>query len=199
MENIRSEVKKWIETIEDYDLIEVWNKVSENTTLCKMDSLDDLFENRRIKEVIEIISNCESDFNIHDDYIIFDKVNDYLTTANDIFDLINKEYLISYIVDTKKDFGFQVLKAILNSYGLKQNNEGIYFQTEKRRYNLYEGKSIKGDKDYTSDIIFIMNDDGNKNAKVVNFVYGATLIDDNLIKTIENMIKEYEDREDKNL
>lgn len=144
MENIRSEVRKWIETIEDYDLIEVWNKVSEHIAVCKMDSLDDLLEDRRIKEIIEIIDNCESNFNIYDEYVALDKVNDCLISANSIFDLINEEYLIKYIVDTKKDFDFQALKDILNPYGLKEDDDGFYYQTEKRKYRITENKTTNG-------------------------------------------------------
>lgn len=196
MENIRSEIRKWIETIEDYDLIEVWNKASDHITLCKMDSFDDLFENRKIKEVIKIINNHESKFNINDNYVALDKTFNCLTTSNDIFDLINEAYLIGYIATTKEDFGFQVLKDILNPYGLKEDNDGFYYQTEKRKYRITENKTTNG-KNIDIYCVFteasILNENTLQSERFCGWFYSENVAENE--DYIKSIVKGYEARE----
>ena len=81
-------------------------------------------------------------------------------------------------------------------YGLKKDPEGFYYQTARAKYNLLEGTSIGGEKVYTSDILFIMDDeDAERPARLVGFLYGAFQLeeeDSDYIKLIEDLISEYE-------
>ena len=84
---------------------------------------------------------------------------------------------------------------------LKRNNEGYYFQTETREYSLLEGVTIGGEKTYTSDMLFIVDDkDIDKPVKVVGVLFGAFQLDENnkyrddYIELIESLITKYEKR-----
>lgn len=86
---------------------------------------------------------------------------------------------------------------------LKKNKEGFYFQTEKGKYSLLEGISIGGEKTYSSDILFIVDDlDINRPAYFVGFVYGAFQLDENneyfedFVDHIKSIIEDYERRND---
>ncbi len=68
---------------------------------------------------------------------------------------------------------------------IKLNNEGYYFISDSGiRYELLEGVSIGGKRQYTSDIIFIMLADENYLDKVdsyfVGFWFGATFLGESL-------------------
>lgn len=83
-------------------------------------------------------------------------------------------------------------------YGLKRNEEDLtlYYQTEKAKYSLLEGMTIGGLDDYTSDILFIVDDeDVDKPAQVVGFLYGAFLLekkDKYFLEALERLINNYE-------
>ena len=77
-------------------------------------------------------------------------------------------------------------------------NEGYYFETSKRIYHLYEGVSIGAGTEYTSDILFIMDDDDpERPAKIAGFIYGASLLDSEngrkeISDAIADIVAEYE-------
>ncbi len=71
---------------------------------------------------------------------------------------------------------------------IKLKNDGyVYVSDLGIEYELLEGVSIGSEKQYTSDIIFIMLMDANYNADThfVDYLFGAT--------TMENRIDEYEE------
>lgn len=84
---------------------------------------------------------------------------------------------------------------------LKKDKEGFYFETEKGRYSLLEGTTIGGDKQYTSDILFIMDDtDEDGPSKLVTFWAGASELEDDrfrdeYVKDLAKLISEYEAKE----
>lgn len=87
-------------------------------------------------------------------------------------------------------------------YGLKKNIEGFYYQTRKAKYNLLEGLTIGGKKRYSSDILFIMDDeDVERPAQVVGFLYGEFQLEEednsDYVELIESLITKYE-KENKN-
>ena len=82
---------------------------------------------------------------------------------------------------------------------LKRNNEGYYFQTETREYSLLEGITIGGEKKYTSDMLFIVDDkDIDKPVQVVGVLFGAFQLDEDnkyredYIDHIRSLIEKYE-------
>lgn len=83
---------------------------------------------------------------------------------------------------------------------LKKNKEGFYFETEKNRYSLLEGTTIGGEQQYTSDILFIMDDTNqDEPTKLVAFWMGASELEDEAyrdeyVKDIARLIREYEER-----
>ena len=71
---------------------------------------------------------------------------------------------------------------------IKLKNDGYVFISDLGiEYELLEGASMGADKQYTSDIVFIMLMDANYNADThfVDYLFGAT--------TMENRIDEYEE------
>lgn len=71
---------------------------------------------------------------------------------------------------------------------IKLKNDGYVFISDLGiEYELLEGVSIGAEKQYTSDVIFIMLMDANYNADThfVDYLFGAT--------TLENRIEEYEE------
>ena len=85
--------------------------------------------------------------------------------------------------------------------GLVKGKEGWEFYSNKRKYSLYEGICIDSDRDVTSDLCFIMDDnDLNRDEEFVGYVWGAAFIKDpNTKKEWEEAIGEivewYERRE----
>lgn len=90
----------------------------------------------------------------------------------------------------------------MEKYGLIRSKEGYIYRTEKRTYSLYEGVTIQGiENSYTSDILFIMADNDETAAKFVDFIYGASGLDQTnpdfyLIEAIGRIINNYEMKED---
>lgn len=89
------------------------------------------------------------------------------------------------------------------NYELIWNESGYQIRTDRATYNLYEGMTVGGMKAYSSDILFIMDDeDTDRPARMVNFIYGAFELDspacrDKFIPDVVKYIQEYEDRESK--
>lgn len=71
---------------------------------------------------------------------------------------------------------------------IKLKNDGYVFISDLGiEYELLEGVSIGAEKQYTSDVIFIMLMDANYNVDTnfIDYLFGAT--------TLENRIEEYEE------
>ena len=83
---------------------------------------------------------------------------------------------------------------------IKLEKEGYIFISEKGlKYELLEGVSIGSTPQYTSDIIFIMFSDLDLtvDTPLVNFLYGATFINESIEEyneIIEGMVEEFERR-----
>lgn len=85
---------------------------------------------------------------------------------------------------------------------LKKNNEGYFYQSEIKEYDLLEGVSIGGERRYTSDMLFIVdNRDIEKPVQVVGVLYGAFQLEeenkdrDYYIELISNLVEEYEKKQ----
>ena len=88
---------------------------------------------------------------------------------------------------------------------IKLKSDGyVYISDLGIEYELLEGVSMGADKQYTSDIVFIMLMDANYNVDTnfVDYVYGATLWKDesnknyieDCVETIRASVKKYEER-----
>lgn len=83
---------------------------------------------------------------------------------------------------------------------LKRTTEGYVFISSKTniQYGLFEGVTIGGDRQYTSDIIFVMLMDPNYNVdnNVVGYLFGASLLPNskNYEESIGLMVNEFEER-----
>ena len=61
--------------------------------------------------------------------------------------------------------------------GLVYTSEGWEFESDKRRYSLYEGMCLDSERNATSDLCFIMDDrDLDRDAVFVGYVWGAEFI-----------------------
>lgn len=87
----------------------------------------------------------------------------------------------------------------MNEYGvIRTDEDGYIFKSETRTYSLYVGKSVGADEEYSSDIIFIMDDkDVDRDTKMVGFVYGASELEGmhtaySIKGVIEKIIMDYE-------
>lgn len=86
---------------------------------------------------------------------------------------------------------------------IKINSEGYYFVSDSGiRYDLFEGVSMWGDRQYTSDIIFIVisglnNEIDTPADHFVGYMYGASFLSDNIGEYegyISEMVEEYEQK-----
>lgn len=205
---MRDKIREWLDFLaDDCDIVAIWNgyaDYSQKMLYC-MDDINEVLSNNTVQINYEIISDAyDNGFSFSDGYFSYDSSEDEIRSCDKAYDLLtidDENNLVSYILEHRDNYkGYADLYDILNPYGFKSDHDGLYYQTEKRKYNLYEGKTIKGDTEKTSDIIFIMDDENaEKDAKIVNFIYGATMITDELKQMIAKMIKEYEEREGKNL
>lgn len=80
---------------------------------------------------------------------------------------------------------------------IKRDKEGLYFVSGSGiRYDLLEGLTICGDKEYTSDTIFIMLGDTRYFGKVdngfVNYIMGATFLKEGFEKAIKQDIEQFD-------
>ena len=205
---MRDKIREWLEDFaDDCDVMTIWNEYADYSQkmLYCMDDIDEVLSNNTVQINYEIISDAyDNGFSFGDEYFSYDSSEEVIRSRDKAYDLLtidDENNLVSYMLEHRENYrAYSDLYDILNPYGFKSDHDGLYYQTEKRKYNLYEGKTIKGDTEKTSDIIFIMDDENvEKDAKIVNFIYGATMITDELKQMIAKMIKEYEEREGKNL
>ena len=83
---------------------------------------------------------------------------------------------------------------------LIHNDSGFSWKTESKIYNLYEGFSTGNGGAFTSDILFIMDDENiDEPARVVSHIYGASMLDEegpareDICRTIDLVVREYEE------
>lgn len=203
--DMRKNVIEWLEDFaDDCDVMTIWNEYADYSQkmLYRMDEIDEVLSNNTISEIYDIISNAmDYSFSFGDDYFSYYSGNDEIRSRDKAYELLDGAdiaKLVDYMLCHKTEYeAYSVLNDILNPpYGFKSDHDGLYYQTEKRKYNLYEGKTIKGDIEKTSDIIFIMDDtDTNRAAKLVSFVYGASVLDNDIKKHIERIVADYEEKE----
>lgn len=86
---------------------------------------------------------------------------------------------------------------------LNKTIEGYIFISSKTgiQYDLFEGVTIGGNKQYTSDIIFIMltSPDYNVDNNIVGYLFGASVVEEKLKdyeESIKLIVKEFEERND---
>ena len=201
---MRDKIREWLENAEDCDVMTIWNDYGDYSQkmLYYMDDIDEVLSNCTVSEIYDIIAEgMDNNFSFGDAYFSYDSGNDEIRSRDRVYDLLtidDENNLVSYMLAHKTEYkAYSVLNDILNPpYGFKSDPEGLYYQTEKRKYNLYEGKGIKADTETTSDIIFIMDDtDTNRAAKIVSFVYGASVLDNDIKKHIERIVADYEEKE----
>lgn len=83
---------------------------------------------------------------------------------------------------------------------IKRDNEGYHYISKNNiRYDLYEGVTIGGKRQYTSDAIFIMLSElrDDVDSLFVNFIMGASFFErdiDDFEKDITYYVDEYEKR-----
>lgn len=82
---------------------------------------------------------------------------------------------------------------------MKQRDGYVYVSDRGIEYALLEGMTIGGERKYTSDIIFIMLNNAEYNIEnpIVNYLFGASLLEnelDDYDKTIKKIVDEFEEK-----
>jgi hypothetical protein len=83
---------------------------------------------------------------------------------------------------------------------IERNKEGFYFISKRGiKYDLYEGVTMGGERQYTSDAIIIMLSEvrDDVDSMLVDFVMGASFLEEELDyfnRWIGDLVEEYETR-----
>ena len=170
------EVEEFLRECEDDGLLlDIWNDFcDESSRIYNIDcEFNDVMESDFTpSEMWEIFTNS-SNFSVNDTYFRVVDCCTEIQSSDDILNLIDDEEienLSDYIVQNKKDYGWNELKAILNPYGLKKDNEGYFYKTAKRNYRIY---NLVNDEKV---VIFAeYENEGGVDEKYVNWLYVDTI------------------------
>ena len=101
-------IRDFLFSIADYEVIDLWNEFCDDSyfsdlRVYHMSELDDLLRGCTATEVLESV---DSDFSTYDDFFIRDDY-DLFESHNDIYDIIDLDELIDYIIDNSdSEYGF---------------------------------------------------------------------------------------------
>ena len=194
--NIERNLRLWMQDIDNNEvLMELWNEYFKTVKLYSMYDIDEVLCNNSLEENYNLISENEGDFSFSDEVFMYDCSNDTLKSsfsAYDLFDIDDENAFISEILNDKekKYSKYPGIEEILNPSCLIENEEGMFYQSEKAKYSLY---NITTTTNKDTDMVLIMDDnDENEKAKIVNYFYGASCGNDCIEKISKSFIDEYE-------
>lgn len=110
----REKLQEIIDNADENDIITWWNDHCDCDTDCiyYMDELDGYFDGRNCKSPTDIIDSLDSDFSTSDYYFT---EGDYgLKSFDDIYDVVDDDDLIDYMLEADEDFGNDDIRDILD-------------------------------------------------------------------------------------
>ena len=112
--NREERLQNIIDNLEDAELISIWNEIQDANSYYEdhiyyMYEIDELFHDVKVSE---FLSNLADDFRVGDDY--FKDGVWGIESFNDIYDVIDDDEIINYIIGTEEDFGNDDIREILD-------------------------------------------------------------------------------------
>ena len=110
----REKLQAIIDNADDNDIITWWNDHCDcdTNTIYYMDELDDYFIGRNCKSATGIIDSLDSGFSTSD-YYFTDGIYG-LESFDDIYDVVDDDDLIDYMLEIDEDFGNDDIRDILD-------------------------------------------------------------------------------------
>lgn len=193
IKNVEGNLRIWMQKADDEVLMELWNEYFKTVKIYFMSDIDEVLSCNSLEENYNLISN--NDFSFSDDVFAYDYSNDMLKSSFSVYDLIDiddeNDFVSIILNDKEKKYSkYPGIEEILNSSNIVEDEEGMYYVTEKAKYSLYR---VLTTTNKNSDMVLIM-DDNDESGKVtyVNYFFGATCGKDYIEKMAEEYIKDYE-------
>lgn len=120
----REKLQAIIDNADDNDIITWWNDHCDCDTdrIFYMDELDGFFVERGYKSATDIIDSLDSDFSTSDYYFT---EGDYgIKSFDDIYDVVDDDDLIDYMLEIDEDFGNDDIRDILDEELTDEDEEG---------------------------------------------------------------------------
>ena len=109
----RENLQNIIDNLDETAIITMWNDIcADSDTIYYMDELDGFFDKRGYKSATNIIDSLDDDFSTSDYY--FADGNWGIKSFDDIYDIVDDDELINYMLDNDDDFGNDDIRDILN-------------------------------------------------------------------------------------
>lgn len=191
--NVEGNLRIWMQKADDEVLMELWNEYFKTVKIYFMSDIDEVLSCNSLEENYNLISN--NDFSFSDDVFAYDYSNDMLKSSFSVYDLIDiddeNDFVSIILNDKEKKYSkYPGIDEILKPSNIVEDEEGMYYVTEKAKYSLYR---VLTTTNKNSDMVLIM-DDNDESGKVtyVNYFFGATCGKDYIEKMAEEYIKDYE-------
>ena len=193
--NVERNLRIWMQKADNEVLMELWNEYFKTVKIYFMSDIDEVLSCNTLEENYNLISNNEGSFGFSDDVFAYDYSNDMLKSSFSVYDLIDiddeNDFISIILNDKEKKYSkYPGIDEILKPSNIVENEEGMYYVTEKAKYSLYKVLTTTN-KD--SDMVMIM-DDNDESGKVtyVNYFFGATSGKDYIEEMAGKFIKDYE-------
>jgi hypothetical protein len=193
--NVERNLRIWMQKADNEVLMELWNEYFKTVKIYFMSDIDEVLSCNTLEENYNLISNNEGSFGFSDDVFAYDYSNDLLKSSFSVYDLIDiddeNDFISIILNDKEKKYSkYPGIDEILKPSNIVENEEGMYYVTEKAKYSLYKVLTTTN-KD--SDMVMIM-DDNDESGKVtyVNYFFGATSGKDYIEEMAGKFIKDYE-------
>lgn len=193
--DIERNLRTWMQKVDDEVLMELWNEYFKTVKIYFMNDIDEVLSNNSLEENYNLISENECDFGFSDSVFMYDYSNETLKSSYSVYDLIDiddeNDFVSIILNDKEKKYSkYPGIEEILNPSCLIENEEGMFYQSEKAKYSLY---NVTTTTDKNTDIVLIMDDnDESGKVKIVNYFFGATCGKDYVEKMSKSYIDEYE-------
>lgn len=195
IKNVERNLRIWMQKADNEVLMELWNEYFKTVKIYFMNDIDNVLCNNSLEENYNLISNNEGDFGFSDDVFMYDYSNDMLKSSFSVYDLIDiddeNDFVSVILNDKEKKYSkYPGIEEILNPSNIVEDEEGMYYVTEKAKYSLYR---VLTTTNKNTDMVMIM-DDNDESGKVtyVNYFFGATCGKDYIEKMAGEYIKDYE-------
>lgn len=109
----REKLQEIIDNLDETVIITMWNDIcADSDIIYYMDELDGFFNKRGYKSATSIIDSLDDDFSTEDYY--FSDGNWGIKSYDDIYDVVDDDDLIDYMLEVDEDFGNDDIRDILD-------------------------------------------------------------------------------------
>lgn len=110
----RENLQEIIDNADENDIITWWNDIcADSDTIYYMDELDGFFHDKKHYNcATDIIDSLDSDFSTSDYYFADGEWG--IKSFDDIYDIVDDDELIDYMLDSDEDFGNDDIRDVLD-------------------------------------------------------------------------------------